>query len=508
MKADSRTMIAQRIRVIYAISLLALDTVLAALAFILAYQLRAWIPWPAELVNAVPLTRYIPVLLTHIFSVIMTLLFYRQYVIPRAISRIDQLYAVFAAVSVGTMMSVAAVSFLFKNTRFEVDYPRAMVIYAWLTTIVLLMMGRTLHQVIRDVLQRRGWGRDRLLIVGTGDVARIILQRILWAPNLGYELIGLVNSDRAAPPLLGVPILGVPEDLPTIIEEYAIDEVMIVIPEKGHREVVRVISYCERGRVSIKVFPDIFQFVTSQASIDDLGGLPLLSVRDFAMRGYLMVFKRLIDLVGAAMGLVLLSPLMLLVAIAIKLESPGPVFFVQDRMGLDGKPFSMIKFRSMRLDAEKDGPGWTTENDPRRTKLGTFLRNVDLDELPQLMNVFLGEMSLVGPRPEQPYYVEQFRRSVPRYMERHREKAGMTGWAQVNGLRGDTSILERTKYDLWYTENWSVWLDMKIMLRTFWNLLKATLRLLTRPLRRGQPGPAPEDVPGDLVELTSPNHDE
>lgn len=480
-------MVAQRVRIIYAASLLLLDTVLAALAFVLAYQLRSWIPWPAELANAIPLVRYVPVLFVHVFSIVATLFFYRQYVIPRAVSRIDQLYAVFAAVSIGTMMSVAVIAFLFKNTSFEVEYPRAMIIYAWLTTIMLLMMGRTLHQAARDGLQRRGWGRDRLIIVGTGDVARIILQRVLWATNLGYELVGLVNSERSAPPVMGVPVLGVPEDLPTIIDEYAIDEVMIVIPEQGHREVVRVISYCERGRVTIKVFPDIFQFMTSQATIDDLGGLPLLSVRDFAMRGYLMVFKRLIDIAGSLFGLVVLSPLMLLVAVAIKLESPGPVFFVQDRMGLDGKPFSMVKFRSMRQDAEKDGPGWTTDNDPRRTKLGTFLRNVDIDELPQLINVFMGEMSLVGPRPEQPYYVEQFRRSVPRYMERHREKAGMTGWAQVNGLRGDTSILERTKYDLWYTENWSIWLDLKILLRTFWNLSKATLRALTRPLRRRQP---------------------
>ena len=319
-------MIAQRVRVVYAVSLLLLDAILAALAFILAYQLRIWIPWPAELANVFPLVRYTPLLLVHVLSIVATLFFYRQYVIPRAVSRIDQLSAVFIAVSVGSLMAVAIIFFLFKNTRFEVDYPRALILYAWLATIVLLMIGRTLHQMVRDGLQRRGWGRDRLIIVGTGDVARIILQRILWAPNLGYELVGLVNSEQSAPPLLGVPVLGVPEDLPTIIDEYAIDEVMIVIPEKGHREVVRVISYCERGRVSIKVFPDIFQFMTSQATIDDLGGLPLLSVRDFAMRGYLLVFKRLLDIAGALFGLVILSPLMLLVAIAIKLESPGPVF--------------------------------------------------------------------------------------------------------------------------------------------------------------------------------------
>jgi exopolysaccharide biosynthesis polyprenyl glycosylphosphotransferase len=175
-------------------------------------------------------------------------------------------------------------------------------------------------------------------------------------------------------------------------------------------------------------------------------------------------------------GLILFSPLMALTALAIKLESPGPVFFVQERMGLDGKPFLMIKFRSMRQDAERDGPGWTTDNDPRRTKLGALLRRLEMDEMPQFINVFLGEMSLVGPRPEQPYYVNVFQQSVPRYMERHREKSGMTGWAQVNGLRGDTSIVERTKYDLWYTENWSILLDIKILLRTFWQILAVRRR--------------------------------
>ena len=172
------------------------------------------------------------------------------------------------------------------------------------------------------------------------------------------------------------------------------------------------------------------------------------------------------DLVGSAIGLVALSPLLLIVAFFIKLDSRGPVFYTHERMGLDAKSFKILKFRSMRQDAEETGPGWTVENDPRRTKLGAFIRRTNIDELPQLVNVLLGEMSLVGPRPERPVYVERFRQMIPRYMDRHREKAGMTGWAAVNGLRGDTSIEERTKYDLWYIENWSLALDLKIILRT------------------------------------------
>jgi exopolysaccharide biosynthesis polyprenyl glycosylphosphotransferase len=221
-------------------------------------------------------------------------------------------------------------------------------------------------------------------------------------------------------------------------------------------------------------------------------------VRDFAMRGYLLIFKRLMDIFGALIGLIFLSPLMLLVAIAIKLESPGPAFFIQERMGLDGKPFLMIKFRSMRRDAEKDGPGWTKDNDPRQTRLGSLLRKVEIDELPNLINVLLGEMSLVGPRPEQAHYVEQFRRNVPRYMDRHKEKGGMTGWAQVNGLRGDTSIAERTKYDLWYSEHWSILLDFKIILRTVWQIIERNNKPVSLPEAPTTPKPSqppPEPPP-------------
>jgi exopolysaccharide biosynthesis polyprenyl glycosylphosphotransferase len=205
-------------------------------------------------------------------------------------------------------------------------------------------------------------------------------------------------------------------------------------------------------------------------TIGDLGGLPLLTVRDIALRGWRLSLKRAMDIVVSAIALVLLSPLMLLTALLIKLESEGPVFYVQERMGMDAKPFMMLKFRSMRNDAESNGPGWTVANDPRRTRLGKILRSLSVDELPQLINVLIGDMSLVGPRPERPVYVEEFRQSIPRYMDRHREKAGITGWAQVNGLRGDTSIAERTKYDLWYVENWSLWLDIKILIRTIFQI--------------------------------------
>jgi len=267
------------------------------------------------------------------------------------------------------------------------------------------------------------------------------------------------------------PVLGNTDNLSDIITSKKVNEVIIAMPEATHQETLKIVSKCDRGKVSIKVFPDVFQMLASEVSIGDLGGLPLLTVRDTAMRGWQLTVKRVIDVAGSAFGLIILSPIMMLLAVLIKLESAGSVFFTQERMGLDGNRFMMLKFRSMRIDAEdKTGPVWTTANDARRTRLGTIIRRFSIDELPQLMNVLVGDMSLVGPRPERPVFVEQFEKTIPRYMDRHREKAGITGWAQINGLRGDTSIIERTKYDLWYTENWSLALDLRIIARTVMQL--------------------------------------
>jgi exopolysaccharide biosynthesis polyprenyl glycosylphosphotransferase len=307
-----------------------------------------------------------------------------------------------------------------------------------------------------------------VLVVGTGEVGQMLLQKLLQNRRLGYHVVGVIDSGKGDrhQKILGQPILGTLVDIPWVIEKHQVDEVIIGLPESSHQDLVGIISLCEREKVGIRVFPDVFQIMASEVGIGDLGGLPLLTMRDVALQGWKLTLKRGMDVVVSAFALVLMSPFLLLTALMVKLDSPGPVFYIQERMGLDAIPFKMIKFRSMRTDAELEGPGWTRQDDPRRTKLGSLMRRFNIDELPQLINVLIGDMSLVGPRPERPVYVEQFRQSIPRYMDRHREKAGITGWAQVNGLRGDTSIIERTKYDLWYIENWSLALDFKILIRT------------------------------------------
>ncbi len=462
----------RRADIIFTLFLVVTDVVMITLAFYLAYWMRQSVALPPP-VNIAPFSDYLAMMVIQLSVMLLVFFLTRLYDVKRTMPPLDALYGIFAATSIGTIATIALTSFLFKNSALELDFPRVMVVYAWLLTVVLVSSSRTVLIVVRNLLRRRGIWSDRLLIVGTGDVGRMILQKVRQMPRLGYTVVGFVDDDAAVDQqILGIPVVGGTDELPTLIQDLDVQEVIIGRPELSHQELLTVISRCERGQVGIKVFPDVFQIIATELSIGDLGGLPLLMVRDVALRGWRLTLKRAVDLVVSAIGLIVVSPILMLIAVAIKLDSPGPVFYAQERMGLDAKPFWCLKFRSMRADAEKDGPGWTTEGDPRVTRLGAFIRRISIDELPQLMNVLLGDMSLVGPRPERPVYVEQFRRSIPRYMDRHREKSGLTGWAQVNGLRGDTSIAERTKYDLWYIENWSLWLDLKILLRTFFGIFR------------------------------------
>jgi exopolysaccharide biosynthesis polyprenyl glycosylphosphotransferase len=463
-----------RVRTIFAGTLALTDMVMAGLAFYAAYWMRRWVPWPEQAQNMGRFADYAILALTHVLSIVVVFAFSRLYRVARTTSRIDEFYSVFKGATVGTLVGVALSSLLFKNSALEMDYSRGMVLYGWGLSIVLITIGRIAHADIRFRLRRRGWGSDRLLIVGTGDVGRMVHQKIQSNPGLGYAVAGFITTDGSDGEVpLGAEILGHASELAPLIEKHDVDEVIIALPDATHQDILMLLSECERGQVTIKVFPDLFQIMASPVGIGDLGGLPLVTVRDIALRGWRRLAKRTMDIVGATIGLVALSPLMMFVAVLIKLDSRGPVFYIQERMGLDAKPFKILKFRSMRKNAEATGPGWTVEDDPRVTRLGRIIRRIDVDELPQLINVLLGQMSLVGPRPERPVYVNQFRRSIPRYMDRHWEKAGLTGWAQVNGLRGDTSIAERTKYDLWYIENWSLLLDVKILLRTIFNVFES-----------------------------------
>lgn len=445
--------------------LVILDLLMTVSAYAIAYLLRRYIDFPTPAEGLLGFEAFLPLIGIQVLAVGIVFFFYRLYHVIRNTSRFDQVYSIFNAISIATLISIAFTALVLQGTAIETDYSRLALAYAWALNIVFVSLGRWLYQRFRIRLQRSGIGRDRLLVVGTGDAAVVVIQKLNWSPYLGYDLVGAVTRQtNGAVDVLGCPIVGTVSNLTDLIDDLAIDEVIIALPEVPHLELLDIIARCQRGQTSIKVFPDVFEIMAGEVSVDDLGGLPLLNVRDVALRGWRLALKRAVDILIAGWMLVLASPLMLAIAALIKADSPGPVFFVQERVGLDGRPFQMIKFRSMRIDT--DHQGWTTKGDNRRTRIGAFIRKFSIDELPQLINVLIGDMSMVGPRPEMTRYVEQFQSLIPRYAERHREKGGITGWAQINGLRGDTSIEERIKYDLWYIENWSLWLDIKIMLRT------------------------------------------
>jgi exopolysaccharide biosynthesis polyprenyl glycosylphosphotransferase len=451
------------------IALLAVDLLAANVALLLAHYLR-FSSGAFEYEELHPLRSYvgIGVLQTIILPAVFAA--HQMYRPRRIVSRLDELWGIFTCYSITTVLVMVASAFLWR----DFGPSRLLVALLWVIGIVLVSVARLATLTVQMSMRARGMGEDRVLIVGEGAPVRLVLQRIRQVPELGYKPVGCLIAPGSDGHLAELPVLGTTVDLAIAIREHRIDDVIVAMPTLSHEQLIEIISLCQGESVNIRVFPDLFQMLSSGLETVDLAGLPLLTIRDTALRGVDVAIKRTMDVVGAAIGIVLLSPVMLLVAILVKLTSPtGPVFLCQERVGLDGKPFQCLKFRSMRPDAEREtGPVWATADDPRRTRLGTFLRKYSLDELPQFMNVLIGEMSLVGPRPERPHFVEQFRRSVPRYWDRHREKAGLTGWAQVNGLRGNTSIEERTAYDLWYVENWTPWLDIKILLRTLFVVVR------------------------------------
>ncbi len=462
------------LKAISTLTLLLSDLFMLVLAFIVSYQAREVLPFFPQPEEQPPLPTYLPTIILHSVTVIVMFYFSQLYHLKRAFSRIDQLRRVVGVVTLGTLLASGTQEFLLQNTTLDTPYPRSLLFYVWFFSLMFMVAGRELHRRFWTFMRRRGVIRDNLLVVGEGDIAHKIIDHVRNNPELGYHIVGIVTAEEKQGDMLGFPYIGAYYDIPRLIDALQVEQVIVALSDYRRGELVDLINLCQRGKVDIKVYPDLFSYMAGDLNVDDLGGTPLLTVRDIALRGWKLSLKRALDLCGATVGLILLSPFMLITALLIRLESSGSVFYWQTRMGLDGRPFPMIKFRSMREDAESSGQTWTVENDERVTRLGHHMRRSNWDEIPQLINVLLGHMSLVGPRPERPMYVQQFRRQIPDYMVRHREKSGMTGWAQINGLRGDTSIAERTEADRFYVENWSLWLDIVIIIRTIWQSITRT----------------------------------
>ncbi len=368
-----------------------------------------------------------------------------------------------------TISILLLISITFFWRKFE--FSRVVFIYFWLLTIVGLSLSRVIFREGLRFLRKRGYNLRKAVLVGDGLLARDVIRRLKDHPELGIDIFGLLSKreEKIGRKIHGVEVVGAYGDLKSIIERNMVDQVFVALPFSQIIHVEGLLKEIGNYSVSIKVIPDIRYFLPFCSTVEEFDGLPVFNLQDSPLYGWNILEKRMFDIFISVFALAFALPFMLIIALAIKLTSQGPVFYRQKRAGLDGKVFEMIKFRTMTVDAERStGPVWASKNDSRRTKIGTFLRRTSLDELPQFFNVLKGEMSIVGPRPERPEFIGKFREDIPRYMLRHRIKTGITGWAQVNGWRGDTDLKKRIEHDLYYIEHWSVWFDLKIIWLTLW----------------------------------------
>lgn len=442
------------------------DALVLSAAAGLAFFVRFRLGWGTEL----PYNRFLfflPVSLSFVVACVLSGLVLGQYTRHLGAGAFDRFIRTGGMITLGVLLALAATFFAFQD---RLDFVRLLLVYFWLMSIVAVFVGRTVLYELGQMLSRRGLGVQRVLIVGAGAEGAQVLARMWQEPGRRYRVVGFVDDFATGVPVNGVhaPVLGPVAALPAVIAEHEVDKVVVAIPSLSHDALLTILERTETSLAGVWLLPDLFQLMVSPVTEGAVRGLPLMAVNEVRLKGLSRLIKRTLDLSVAIAGLVLCSIPMLAMALAIRLESRGPVFYVQERVGRDGRRFAMVKYRTMIADAEAGGQTWTVANDPRITRTGRVLRRFVLDELPQLINVIKGDMSLVGPRPERPAYVDKFEVEYQRYLVRHRERSGMTGWAQVNGLRGDSSILERTRYDLHYVENWSLMLDLRIL---FWTLV-------------------------------------
>ncbi|MCD8197031.1 MAG: undecaprenyl-phosphate glucose phosphotransferase [Lachnospiraceae bacterium] len=369
------------------------------------------------------------------------------------------------------LLLIMGVFFLLRDYNdYATEYSRSMLFYFYVINIVLETLVRNLIRLFLRHLRRSGFNLRHIIFVGYSSAAEEFIDRIFANPQWGYRVYGILDDNREIGyTYKGVQVIGTTEELGEILENNRLDEIAITMALREYYKLKRIVATCEKSGVHTKFVPDYNDIIPTRPYTEDLQGLPVINIRHVPLTNtFNRVCKRTMDVAGAAVTIVIFSPIMLVTAILVKSTSRGPLIYKQERVGLHNQTFQMYKFRSMEVQsASSEKRAWTVRNDPRVTKVGRVIRRTSIDELPQLFNVLKGDMSLVGPRPERPLFVEKFREEIPRYMIKHQVRPGMTGWAQVNGYRGDTSIKKRIEYDLYYIENWTIGLDIRILIQTF-----------------------------------------
>ncbi len=395
--------------------------------------------------------------------------FFQLYTPKRVQSRRVELANIVKANVIG-LLCIALILYLCRKNEYFRNFSSPMLMLFFAINIISEALMRNLLRMGLRSLRSKGYNQKHLLLVGYSRAAEGFIDRVRLNPEWGYNIRGILDDwQEWGKEYRGVRVIGKIGDLNTILELNTLDEIAITLSIREYEKLERIVAGCEKSGVHTKFIPDYYNFIPTRPFMEDLQGLPVIHIRHVPLTGLLnATIKRSVDLIGAAVALVLFSPVMLIAAAGIKLTSPGPVIYSQERVGLHNRPFKMYKFRSMEVQPPaREKSQWTTPGDPRVTSIGRFIRKTSIDEMPQLFNVLKGNMSLVGPRPERPFFVEKFKEEIPRYMIKHQVRPGMTGWAQVNGYRGDTSITKRIEHDLYYIENWTLGFDVKILFLTF-----------------------------------------
>ena len=441
------------------VALLAGDAVIAAISVPAGY----WIKY-GNATQSLPFLPYAAAIPVVVLIYLASLAITNQYRSWRGRTLLDQLFAVYQGIGLAAVLMLAAIEL----GNLGQSYSRLTILPAVILAAVLMTGERYVLRQVETRMRRRGIGTERVLMVGTGAGSELLIRRMSMFPQYGFHVVGVASDEPSAGgSYFGVPVVGRVEDLPRLARELRADQVFLALPGTQRDRLLHLITLCEDLNLEFKIVPDLLEVMSSRVNANAIDGLPLVGIRRSQLRGGAAALKRAIDIFVSAVLIVLFSPVMLIVAVLIKVLMPGPLLFSQERIGRHRRPFVIYKFRSMVPDAEaRSGPVVAKPGDERVTPLGKFLRRTSLDELPQLINVLKGDMSLVGPRPQPTFFDQQYSGEVPRYLERQQVRPGLTGWAEVNDLRGAAPIVDRTMYDVYYIENWSLALDLKCIILT------------------------------------------
>lgn len=443
-----------------------IDAMITAVSLILAYIIKFYVLNNGPGIGVLPLRDYVSLLVFIIPGYMVLYIQVGVYTPKRTVRRRFEIFDIIKANVLGLAALIIVIYLLVR----EFNYSRSVLAFFLILNCTLTGASRVFLRKILQSIRQKGYNLKHILLVGYSRAAEEYVNRILDNPQWGYSVSGFLDDNVPVGTLYkGIRVLDKMDALQRMLEENEWDEVAITLSLRDYDYLEEIVNICEKAGVHTKFIPDYNSLIPTKPYTEDLMGLPVINIRYVPLTNTgNMLIKRVVDIFGSLFGIIITSPIMIVCALLVKLTSPGPVIFRQERVGLHNKTFYMYKFRSMAQQApSEEKKAWTIKNDPRVTPVGKVLRKTSLDELPQLFNILKGDMSLVGPRPERPLFVEKFKEEIPRYMIKHQVRPGLTGWAQVNGYRGDTSIRKRIEHDIYYIENWSFWFDLKIILMTF-----------------------------------------